>query len=59
MRDFRVAFCRMLSNRAGNHATPALQWACRQWNQWGAMITASHNPLKWNGINSMEKTGRD
>ncbi|MDY0134569.1 MAG: phosphoglucosamine mutase, partial [Atribacterota bacterium] len=39
-------------------ATPALQWACRRWNQWGAMITASHNPPQWNGIKFMEKTGK-
>lgn len=42
----------------GVTATPALQWACRRWNQWGAMITASHNPPQWNGIKFMEKTGK-
>jgi len=42
----------------GVTTTPALQWACRQWNQWGAMITASHNPPQWNGIKFMEKTGK-
>ncbi|MGQ9623079.1 MAG: phosphoglucosamine mutase [Candidatus Caldatribacteriaceae bacterium] len=39
-------------------ATPALQWACRQWNMWGAMVTASHNPPEWNGIKFMEKSGK-
>ncbi len=39
-------------------ATPALQWACRQWNFWGAMVTASHNPPEWNGIKFMEKSGK-
>ncbi|HSV30775.1 MAG TPA: hypothetical protein VLH40_01960, partial [Atribacteraceae bacterium] len=39
-------------------ATPALQWACRQWNHWGAMITASHNPPEWIGMKLMEKTGK-
>ncbi|MCS7241923.1 MAG: phosphoglucosamine mutase [Candidatus Caldatribacterium sp.] len=38
--------------------TPALQWACRQWNMWGAMVTASHNPPEWNGIKFMEKSGK-
>ncbi len=42
----------------GLTATPTLQWACRQWNAWGAMITASHNPPQWNGIKFMEKTGK-
>ncbi len=39
-------------------ATPALQWACREWRAWGAMITASHNPPEWNGIKFMEKSGK-
>ena len=42
----------------GLTATPTLQWACRQWDAWGAMITASHNPPQWNGIKFMEKTGK-
>ena len=42
----------------GLTATPTLQWACRQWGAWGAMITASHNPPQWNGIKFMEKTGK-
>jgi len=42
----------------GITATPTLQWACRQWKSWGAMITASHNPPQWNGIKFMEKTGK-
>lgn len=42
----------------GVTATPALQWACRQWNMWGAMVTASHNPPEWNGIKFMEKSGK-
>ncbi|MCX6088972.1 MAG: phosphoglucosamine mutase, partial [Candidatus Atribacteria bacterium] len=42
----------------GITATPSLQWACRQWNHWGAIITASHNPPQWNGIKFMEKSGK-
>jgi phosphomannomutase/phosphoglucomutase len=42
----------------GVTATPALQWACRQWEAWGAMVTASHNPPEWNGIKFMEKSGK-
>lgn len=42
----------------GVTATPALQWACRQWQAWGAMVTASHNPPEWNGIKFMEKSGK-
>jgi phosphomannomutase/phosphoglucomutase len=50
------AGCRVIE--LGVTATPALQWACRQWNMWGAMVTASHNPPEWNGIKFMEKSGK-
>lgn len=53
---FLSAGCRVIE--LGVTATPALQWACRQWNMWGAMITASHNPPEWNGIKFMEKSGK-
>ncbi len=42
----------------GITATPTLQWACRQWSHWGAMVTASHNPPEWNGLKLMEKSGK-
>ncbi len=48
--------CRVME--LGVTATPALQWACRQWNAWGAMVTASHNPPQWNGIKFMEQSGK-
>ncbi len=48
--------CRVIE--LGVTATPTLQWACRQWSHWGAMITASHNPPEWNGLKLMEKSGK-
>lgn len=53
---FLSAGCRVVE--LGVTATPALQWACREWHMWGAMVTASHNPPEWNGIKFMEKSGK-
>jgi len=53
---FLSAGCQVVE--LGVTATPALQWACRQWQMWGAMVTASHNPPEWNGIKFMEKSGK-
>lgn len=53
---FLSAGCQVVE--LGVTATPALQWACREWQMWGAMVTASHNPPEWNGIKFMEKSGK-
>lgn len=53
---FLSAGCQVIE--LGITATPALQWACRKWQAWGAMVTASHNPPEWNGVKFMERSGK-